>query len=384
VKILHVLRAPVGGLFRHVLDLAAGQIERGHEVGIVADSTEAPPIAEAKLAALKPSLPLGLHRIPIGRRPGPTDLPATMQVSRILRATRAEIVHGHGAKGGALARLAGAPAGVVRVYTPHGGSLHSSVGGRLGIILERLLMRRGQIYLFESAYSRDIYLEKVGKPSGPVRVIHNGLRDEDFQSIGPAPDAADVVYLGEMRTLKGVDVLLEALAKLSCDGHTISAALVGEGPDAAQFRNLADRLGLRDLVSFHESMPARQAFALGRVLVIPSRAESLPYVVLEAAAAGKPLVATNVGGIPEIFGPFSDSLVAPEDADALAMAILKVGTTTSSEALRKRVRENFSVDAMVEAVLDAYGELRPSLNDAASRGSKLRQTQAGFAPRNAA
>ena len=67
-------------------------------------------------------------------------------------------------------------------------------------------------------------------------------------------------------------------------------------------------------VRFMPAMPAREAQALGRIMVVPSRAESLPYVVLEAAAAGKPLITTKVGGIPEIYGPLTDTLVPPVDA----------------------------------------------------------------------
>ena len=70
-------------------------------------------------------------------------------------------------------------------------------------------------------------------------------------------------------------------------------------------------------------MPAREAFALGRALVVPSRAESFPYIVLEAAAAGLPLLATNVGGIPEIVSGTDTALLPPEDADALAQAMLR-------------------------------------------------------------
>ena len=73
MKILHILRAPVGGLFRHVLDLAEGQIERGHEVGIIA-GTDGNELSEATLAALAPKLALGLTRIPIRRNPHPADL----------------------------------------------------------------------------------------------------------------------------------------------------------------------------------------------------------------------------------------------------------------------------------------------------------------------
>ena len=130
MKILHVLRSPVGGLFRHVVDLANGQIERGHEVGIVADSTTGNAMADAVFAELAPKLTLGLTRIPIRRNPHPADLAAVWHVARRIAETGAEVVHGHGAKGGALARLAPAERGLVRAYTPHGGSLHDSVGGQ--------------------------------------------------------------------------------------------------------------------------------------------------------------------------------------------------------------------------------------------------------------
>ncbi len=107
------------------------------------------------------------------------------------------------------------------------------------------------------------------------------------------------------------------------------------------------------------AMPARQALTLGRIMVVPSRAESLPYVVLEAAAAGKPLIATRVGGIPEIYGPLSDTLVPPTDAAALARAIAQAidhpdATADVARKLRERVAASFSVDSMVDGVLAAY------------------------------
>ena len=106
-------------------------------------------------------------------------------------------------------------------------------------------------------------------------------------------------------------------------------------------------------------MPARQAFSLGRLLILPSLAESLPYVVLEAAAAGVPLIATDVGGIPEIFGPLSDALVPPGDAEALAEATraARVGPEAlaeRTEGLRERIRAEFSVAGMSDSILDFY------------------------------
>jgi glycosyltransferase involved in cell wall biosynthesis len=96
-------------------------------------------------------------------------------------------------------------------------------------------------------------------------------------------------------------------------------------------------------------------------MVVPSRAESLPYVVLEAAAAGKPVIATRVGGIPEIFGPLADLLVPADDATALSAAIARTldgpdDTSRNAETLRRRIEEGFTTGTMVESVLQAYGQ----------------------------
>src|SRR3954452_76682 len=133
LNILHVFRAPVGGLFRHVMDLAHGQIARGHRVGLIADSTTGGPYAEAKLAELARRLALGVTRIAISRHIGASDVRAVAQVSQRAATVGADVIHGHGAKGGAYARLA-ARGHALRVYTPHGGSLHYSWRSPTGIL----------------------------------------------------------------------------------------------------------------------------------------------------------------------------------------------------------------------------------------------------------
>lgn len=301
----------------------------------------------------------------MSRHIGGSDVSAQRHVAQRATETGTDVLHGHGAKGGAYARLCGGKA--IRVYTPHGGSLHYGRGSPVGMLyltLEQVLMRRTELFLFESRYGRDVFTAKVGKPaSSLVRVVHNGVTEPEFVEVAPNADATDVVFIGELRHLKGVDVLLDALAELTRQGRTVSAAIVGAGPDAAQFREQAEKLGLASSTRFHDPMPARQAFALGKVMVAPSRAESLPYIVLESAAAAVPLITTNVGGIPEIFGPQSSRLVAPGDPSALAKAIAAVladPTALRNEALtlRGRVQAEFSADVMADQVLAAYGEAR--------------------------
>ena len=363
LNILHVLRAPVGGLFRHVTDLVRGQIARGHNVGIVADSLTGDMQTETAFASLAPQLALGLSRIPIKRPFGPNDLATFWHVSRRVRATQADVVHGHGAKGGAFARLAFAGRPAIRAYTPHGGSLlldHQSRTGKAYLALEKLMMPRGDLYLFESAFSAAVFDAKIGKPGGLVRVVHNGVRPSEFEPATLAPDATDLLFLGELRQIKGIDVLIDAIALLRDNGAPpVTTTVVGGGPLGAALRAQAERLGLADKIRFMPPMPARDAMALGRVMVMPSRAESLPYVVLEAAAADKPLIATNVGGISEIYGPLSDALLPAGDvaklADAIALAMCKPQSMTDTvNALHARVETLFSCDAMVDGILAGY------------------------------
>jgi glycosyltransferase involved in cell wall biosynthesis len=362
LNILHVFRAPVGGLFRHVLDLTKEQIARGHRVGLIADSNTGGARADEVLGKLAPSLALGLTRIPMRRHIGPGDMFALAHIMRRSGQARADVLHGHGAKGGAYARMAFSNRSAVRAYTPHGGSLlfdHDSLAGNFYLASERLLMLRGDLFLFESAYSAEIFRRKIGTPRGLVRVVHNGVSRQEFEPVVARSDATDLVFIGELRPVKGIDVLIDAISLLHRNGRTVTATLVGDGPDRDLLRAQVERLGLTTDIRFAGAMPARPALALGRIMVVPSRAESLPYVVLEAAAAAKPLITTEVGGIPEIYGPLSDNLLQPEDSGALAQAIAQAldhpdATADLARQLRDRVAASFSVDAMVDGVLAAY------------------------------
>jgi glycosyltransferase involved in cell wall biosynthesis len=370
LRILHCMRAPVGGLFRHVYDLARGQAERGHRVGIVADSTAADPLTIARLKDIEPALRLGLALIPMSRQPGLGDIKATGTIFKHAAKLGVDILHGHGAKGGAYARLVCQGLRLVHwpaasFYTPHGGSLHykpGTIAGAAFIGVEHVLRLMTDGLIFESNFAARAYRARIGTGRVPVRIIPNGLGPEDFAAHQPNPDASDFLFVGELRHLKGVDVLLHAVKRLKSE-RAISAVIVGAGPDAEQFKALAETLGVGDCVTFPGAMPAREAFAMGRVLVVPSRAESLPYIVLEGGAAGLPVVATDVGGIPEIVAGTSIRLTPAGDAAALADAMALTLTDPSTAAagaseLKARLGERFTVAAMTDSVLDFYTSKR--------------------------
>jgi glycosyltransferase involved in cell wall biosynthesis len=362
LRILHAVRAPVGGIFRHILDVANGQADRGHHVGIIADSMTGGERAEAALAAIAPRLKLGVHRLAIRREPVPIDAVVWAHFMRLIRTLKPDVLHGHGAKAGAFIRLKGRSAKTIRVYTPHGGSLHYPLNTLKGAIysrLERALMNRTDLFLFESAFARDTYQRTIGKPAGLVRCVFNGVTANEFDPITTADDATDIVYVGEFRQIKGADILIDAVARLRADGKQVNLTLAGDGEELEALKAQIARLGLTDAVRFIGHVKARYGFSKGRVLVVPSRGDSMPYVVIEAAAAGIPMVAANVGGIPEIFGEHTDALFAPNIVGAMADAIETAlddpeGALERAKSLRERIFLHFSQKAMVEGIMAGY------------------------------
>lgn len=363
LKILQILRAPVGGLFRHVRDLTELLAARGHRLGVVVDSIAFDSLTEASVEALSAHAALGIHRVAMPRLVGPADLTAPGRIRGLIARLGIDIVHGHGAKGGFHARLAvGRHPRIPVFYTPHGGVLHYAprrLPGAAFLFVERRLMARTQAIFFESEFARRTWSALVGSPGAAARVVHNGLRKEEFEPVGSSGEF-DFVFVGELRALKGLDLLVTALSGLLRPDRTPPRLLVaGDGPDAEAIRVQIVNSRMSAQVSLAGAMPAREAFARGDCVVVPSRAESLPYVVLEAAAAQKPLIATRVGGIPEIFGPTESCLVAPDDAGALRAQLrrwLNDADELRAEAAERRrfVGANFDATAMADSIESGY------------------------------
>ncbi len=187
----------------------------------------------------------------------------------------------------------------------------------------------------------------------------------------------DFVFVGEMRRLKGIEVLVDAVAELR-EERQVSVLMVGAGPDEARLRARIEELDLaRSITLSPPIQPARDAFAKARCVVMPSLAESLPYIVLEVLAARVPLLATRVGGIPEIFGPHQETLLPPGDAGALAQAMASflndpAPAKKQAAVLHAHVSEHARVPQMVEATGHLYESVlgrRSPATPAMPRGS---------------
>ncbi|MCF6369968.1 glycosyltransferase family 4 protein [Rhizobium halophilum] len=370
LRILHCFRSPVGGIFRHVRDLVEEHRAAGHDVGILCDSLTGGAHEERLFDSIQPHLSLGLIRIPMRRAIAPSDLSALYKSYQHIKSLQPDILHGHGAKGGMLTRLIGSAlranrSRVARLYSPHGGSLHfdrSSLAGQAVLRLERLQERYTDALVFVCEYERRTYEAKVGTPTARWRVILNGVKEWEFEPVASATDAADFLYIGMMRDLKGPDVFIDAFVRAEqLLGRPLKALMVGDGPDRDRYDATIRERGIGARIRMLPAMPARDAFAMARTVVVPSRAEAMPYIVIEALAAQKPVVASRVGGIPEILGAESKALAAPGDAQNLA----KIMVAAESEPdWQNRVmpkpdtfRAVFSSAAMADSMLDLYRSL---------------------------
>lgn len=370
LRIIHCFRSPVGGIFRHVRDLVIEHSKAGHEVGILCDSSTGGEHEDALFDDIRPYLALGLTRVPIRRSISPSDIGVLWDAYKKIKSLRPDVLHGHGAKGGVLARLAGSALRVnrycvARLYTAHGGSLHysrSSLLGQFVLRMERLQEYLTDALVFICEYERDTYTKRVGRPRTQTRLIYNGISERDFELVPTRSDAVHFIYVGMLRDLKGPDLFVDAFAKTErLIGRPLSALMIGDGPDRDRYREMMVERGLGKRIGMLPAMRVQQAFAMSQNLVVPSRAEAMPYIVLEGLGAGKTIIATRVGGIPEALGKDSEALVAPDNADDLARVM--------ADAIRvpewhdktmppiDQVRSVFSAKVMAKDVLKLYREL---------------------------
>jgi glycosyltransferase involved in cell wall biosynthesis len=354
VKVLHCFRSPVGGLFRHVQDLIRYQAAQGVATGIICGLETGGDQAEKVLSDLAGICDLGVHRVTITRRPSLSDLRAIIQAGEICRSINPDIIHGHGAKGGAFSRLLAHRIAAHSIYTPHGGALHYnplSLSGLVYFALERLLRPNTDAMIFESQFSARAYEQKIGPIPCSYKVIHNGVSEAELALTAKNDEKVNFLFLGEFRKLKGLDIFLKAAALVNKE-KSIRIIIAGYGRESKNIGSQIKELGLDGIIEISPPIfPASNALLRTDCMIVPSRAESLPYIVLEAAAAGIPLIATNVGGIPEIFGPYSDQLIPPESPDALAREMLRAleqphAKQELATKLQTRISSSFLVNNM--------------------------------------
>jgi glycosyltransferase involved in cell wall biosynthesis len=328
LRVLLVLGTSTGGVGRHVQSLAAGLTDRGCRV------TVAGPASTRAVFELPE-----YEVVEIGTRPHPVrDAVAAARLRALSRS--ADVVHAHGLRAGALA-VPGAPPVVV--------TLHNAVAGRVAAVLERLVARRASVVL---AASEDLAERARSVGGRDVRVAPVAAPPLRASGRDPGLGRPLVLAVGRLHPQKGYDVLLaarstwpEAVVAVA-GGGPLAGALQAEAPDV---RWLGHRDDVADLL------------AAADVVVLPSVWEARSLTAQEVLRAGRPLVASAVGGLPELVGDGA-VLVPPGDAAALATAVrglLDDPAAAAAVAARGRaVAKSWPSEAdTVTQVLGVYREL---------------------------
>jgi len=383
VKIVRVIaRLNVGGPALHVAYLSAGLADRGYDTTLVAGT-----LAYGEESMATASEDRGVTVVPLvelHREVAPiNDLRAVIKLARLIRRERPQILHTHTAKAGTVGRIAAVLAGDARppivVHTFHGHVLRGYFNPLLTLVyrvLERVLARVTTVLIAVSPEVRDDLVRLGVAPREKFAVVRLGIeleervaaastgRDETRRQLGVPAGAFVVGWVGRMTGVKRADDVIAAFAKLRDHGIDAYLCLVGDGPDRPALERRAHELGVvrrclfvgyqRDVARFYDAIDA---------LVLPSANEGTPVSVIEALAAGRPAVATAVGGVPDVVRSGVDGiLVAPGDTESLARALLELAQDPALRARmgaagREHVVSRYSVERLIEDMDRLYRSL---------------------------
>jgi glycosyltransferase involved in cell wall biosynthesis len=289
------------------------------------------------------------------------DTLALVELVRLCRRVRPDIVHAHSSKAGALGRLAAALARApVRIFTVHGWSFaaYGGLPGRLYLWVERRLRRLTTAVVCVAEASRDVGVDAGACRTERTLVIHNAVDVAAFAAPDQLRGIPRVVSIGRFAFPKDFATLVEALAATRADYR---AAFVGEGPLLPEIaatirqRGLTERI---DLLGNRGDVPG--VLASADVFVLSSRSEGFPVSILEAMAAGLPVVATDVGGVAEsVVDGETGLLVPPGDPAGLAAALDRLLTDGAlrlrlGAAGRERARRHFDLAGFRRAHVELY------------------------------
>jgi glycosyltransferase involved in cell wall biosynthesis len=336
-RVLRVItRLNIGGPATHVLVADEGLAELGWETLLVHGSVE-PDEVEMTLDGA----PINRIRLPsIVRpiRPGP-DAAAMAGLIRIIRRFRPHIIHTHLSKAGLLGRSAGMLASrAARIHTFHGTVFSGYFGSRSSaaiIRIERFLGHRSAALIALSEGQRLDLLDQRLAPADRIRIVPLGLRLERFRhpdrsasrrALGIPPDRPSVVAIGRQVPIKRIDRLIEAFRTVRGSGIDAHLYLVGDGQERPRLEAFVRDADLEASVTFAGwSRRGEEWIAAADVVALSSDSEGTPLALIEAATAGRPVVATDVGGVRDIVRDgVTGFVVQREDVGAMAASLARI------------------------------------------------------------
>jgi glycosyltransferase involved in cell wall biosynthesis len=360
MRIVHLLApARIGGLERVVQGLALGQARRGDDVTVVA-------VGEEPMTNDHPfRVPLDLAHIPLREVVVPPRRYRAERraIAAECRELAPEVVHSHGSRtdvvDGAVIRRLGVPT----VSTLHGWTRGSLKNRFYEYLHVRSLRRFDAVIAVSDPIARR--LASDGVPVDRVYLLRNGFaavadpmprRDARRLLELPSPETARVVgWVGRLSLEKGIDVFVDAMARLR--NEDVVACVVGDGAERDRERAHAERVGAPIIWKGMIPLASRLSPAFD-VFVQSSRTEGTPIALLEAIAAETPIVATRVGGVPDVVSANEAMLVAPDDPAALAEAIRDVLANPKAAAERaRRAKDRLATAFSADAWLDRHEEI---------------------------
>lgn len=353
-RVLHLAESPYfGGITSHIL--AVLQAFRNHSEFHVTAATLSGRRGDNALVELAAQQGTPVDTIHVG---GVLDRNAPARLRRYVVERGIDLLHTHNYRSTILAAAARLPVPLVNTF--HGAIVAAPVKLRFWQWIERAAMRRHAAIIVVSEYVRTRLLEK-GLPAEKVRTIYNGcpapaMDTFDRAALGLDADALVIVFAGRLAEGKGVEHLISATARV--DG--VQLAILGEGPMRAQLQARAREAGVNALFAGFVADPTPWYLA-GDAVALPSALEALPMTLIEAAACGRPAIATRVGGIPEVVAEASGILVEYGDADGLAQAIERMRNDTlrgqMGAAARRVWEERFGLSRFQENLASLYRDV---------------------------
>jgi glycosyltransferase involved in cell wall biosynthesis len=355
MKVLQVTSLLSGGPLEHALVLSRALAAAGATVeAVCADDRTAERFAAAGVTA---------HVLALA---SPADLAGGRRLRRL--ASDFEVVHAQDRRSGLWTRLWPRQTGQTRVYTVHGlpdpylpppvGSERPGLRDRLAYRgLDAFLARRSDAVVSPSRFLGDQLVARLGYPADSIEVIANGVEPPP-----PLPPGDLVGTISLLEPVKDLDTFLRAAALIRQRRPQTRFAVHGTGTMQGHLEGLAHELDLDGSLSFPGHVPVDEALAKLGLYVLCSLLENCPMSLLEAMAAGRPSVATAVGGVPEIAGE-AVPLVPPGEPEALAAEILRLLESPELAAevgarAQERVSSKFTAAANAEQMLALYERLR--------------------------
>ncbi len=370
MKILLILETSGGGSGRHVIDLARELIKSDCLVTVVYSALRAAPEFRSEIQSIDG---LKLVKIDMRRPPCPGDIIAVVKIRKLISTFGPfDVIHGHSSKAGALARMAALGLPGIRLYTPHAfRTLDPSLGTGLRwlySLVERVLSKIGSGIILVSEAEKQHALQ-LGLPASKLHVIPNGMaaqepgaREAVRDRVGIGQEQLCIGFVGRLVPQKAPERIIRAFALIAHKVTDTRLVMLGDGPLQSELYQLAEQLDINHQISWLEGENGAEFMSALDMFVMPSLYEAFPYVLLEAANAGLPIIATPVGGTDEMLADKVNGFMVKHDssealADALQQLIKDPQLRSRMGTASKNIGQKFSAVAMAENTLALYQRL---------------------------